>query len=264
MKHRKRKKILLTQIIVLTTMLVLFIAGTTMASSDYRTKVYVNVRTSLNLREKPTTKSNVVGKLSPGEIVTLLSGNVETDSWVEILTQEGKKGYASSKYLAMPRMNQGDYEVMSVAVITAESSSENRNFNMAKASESLNGMILFTGDKFDWYGEYGVGKASLERGYKKATVIEGGKYVTGEGGGVCQVSTALYNCIYKLGIVPDELYHHSKASSYVAKGMDATVAYSDNKDNMKDFVFTNTLDYTLIFEAHTDGPQVVIIAYRER
>lgn len=262
MKHRK--KILLTQIVVLTTMLVLFIAGTTMAASDYREKAYVNVRTSLNLREQPTTKSNVIGKLTPGELVTLLQGNVETDSWVEVATQDGEKGYVSTKYLKMPRMNQEDYEVVSVAVITAESSSENRNFNMAKACESLNGMIMFSGDKFDWYGEYGVGEASLERGYKKATVISGGKYVTGEGGGVCQVSTALYNCIYKLGIEPDELHHHSKTSSYVAKGMDATVAYSDNKDYMKDFVFTNTLDYTLIFEAYADGPQVVVVAYKER
>lgn len=262
MKHRK--KILLTQIVVLTVMLVLFIAGTTMAASDYREKAYVNVRTSLNLREEPTTKSNVIGKLTPGELVTLLQGNVETDTWVEVATQDGKKGYVSTKYLKMPRMNQEDYEVVSVAVITAESSSENRNFNMSKACESLNGMIMFSGDKFDWYGEYGVGEASLERGYKEALVMEGGKSVMGEGGGVCQVSTALYNCINKLGIEPEEINHHSKAVSYVPKGMDATVAYSNNKDYMKNFVFTNTLDYTLIFEAYADGPQVVVIAYRER
>ena len=263
MKHRK--KTLLTQIIVLTTMLVLFIAGTTMAASDYREKAYVNVvRDRLNLREQPTTKSKVIGKLNAGDLVTLVHGNIETDSWVEVATQDGEKGYVSTKYLKMPRMNQGDYEVVSVAVITAESSSENRNFNMAKACESLNGMIMFSGDQFDWYGEYGVGEASLERGYKKATVISGGKYVTGEGGGVCQVSTALYNCIYKLGIEPDEINHHSKDVSYVPNGMDATVAYSDNKDYMKNFVFTNTLDYTLIFEAYADGPQVVVVAYKER
>ena len=261
MKHRK--KTLLTQIILLTTMLILFIASTTMASNEYSTKAYVNVKKSLNLREQPTTKSNVIEKLSPGDIVTLCE-DIKDNNWVQVIAEDGKTGYVSTKYLKLPKMDPEYYEVVSVAVVTKNNSSENRNFNMAKASECLDGMLLLPGDTFDWYGPNGVGEASLERGYKKATVIEGGKYVTGEGGGVCQVSTALYNCIYKLGIEPDELHHHSKASSYVKKGMDATVAYSDNKDNMKNFVFTNTLDYSLIFEAYTDGPQVVIVAYKEK
>lgn len=262
MKHRRKK--ILKKIIALTIMLVLFIASTSHAVNGYSEKAYVNVKNSrLNLREQPTTESKIIGKLLAGELVTV-HGNIETDSWVEVTTEDGREGYVSSKYLRKPRLNQTDYEVVSVAVITAENSSENRNFNLAKASDSLNGMILFSGDEFNWYGEYGVGEASIERGYKEATVIENGKYVTGEGGGVCQVSTALYNCIYKLGIEPTEHHHHSKTSSYVAYGMDATVAYSENKDYMKNFVFTNTLDYTLIFEAEAEESQVIIIAYRER
>lgn len=261
MRHRKKR--LIKKIVMLTLVLVVFMTSTAMASVDYSTKAYVKVKTCLNLREAPTTKSSIIGKLQPGDLVKLY-GDIETESWVKVLTDDGKEGYVSSKYLDMPRLNQTGYEVMSVAVITANSSSENRNFNLAKAAESINGTVLFPGDEFNWYGENGVGEASVERGYKEATILQNGKYVMGQGGGVCQVSTALYNCIYKLGIVPTEHHHHSIPSSYVKEGMDATVAYSDNKDYMLNFVFTNTLEDTLIFEAYAEGPQVVIVAYTER
>ena len=102
-----------------------------------------------------------------------------------------------------------------------------------------------------------VGPASEENGYKKANIILNGKYVKGFGGGVCQVSTAVYNCIYKIGIEPTEHHNHSKASSYVEKGMDATVAYPN-----KNFVFINTCEYPIMFEAYTDEGQVVIVAYK--
>lgn len=261
MRHRKRN--LIIKMVILAIMVVTFIATTAMAAEDYTTKAYVKVKTCLNLRELPTTESVIIGKLQPGELVKLY-GDIETESWVKVVTEDGKDGYVSSQYLAIPRFNQRDYDVISVAVITAGNSSENRNFNLAKACESINGMVLLSGDEFNWYGENGVGEASLERGYKEATILQNGKYVMGQGGGVCQVSTALYNCIYKLGIVPTEHHHHSIPSSYVEEGMDATVAYSNNKDYMLNFVFTNTLEDTLIFEAHAEGPQVVIVAYTER
>ena len=79
----------------------------------------------------------------------------------------------------------------------------------------------------------------------------------GYGGGVCQVSTAVYNCIYKIGILPTQHHHHTLESSYVAKGMDATVSFPG-----KNFVFTNTKDYAITFFAYTDGPQVVVEAYK--
>jgi len=48
----------------------------------------------------------------------------------------------------------------------------------------------------------------------------------------------------------------------VEKGMDATVAYSSNRDYMKNFVFENTLEYTIMLEAYTDGGQVIVLAYK--
>ena len=53
----------------------------------------------------------------------------------------------------------------------------------------------------------------------------------------------------------------SKASTYVEKGMDATVSFSNDKKNLKNFVFTNTKEYPIMFEAYANGPQVVVVAY---
>jgi vancomycin resistance protein YoaR len=238
--------------------LVMSITAAFVVSADEKVKelkAYVNVQTRLNLREEPNTSSQIIEKLLPNEIVTVI-GNKD-EEWVKVSTEDGKQGYVCSQYLVYQNLSNNYFEMVATATITANSSSENRNYNLAKACEAIDGLVLQPGEEFDWFTR--VGQASVARGYKKATVIQNGKYVMGEGGGVCQVSTALYNCIYNLGIEPTEHHHHSLASSYVEAGMDATVAYPS-----LNFKFVNTLDYTLIFEAYAEGSKVVITAYREK
>ena len=127
--------------------------------------------------------------------------------------------------------------------------------------QTAKGIVLEPGEEFAWYStsktEGIVGPANKENGYKKAPIILNGESAMGYGGGVCQVSTAVYNCIYKIGILPTQHHHHTLESSYVAKGMDATVSFPG-----KNFVFTNTKDYSIVFFAYTDGPQVVVEAYK--
>lgn len=223
-------------------------------------KGYVKVDTVLNLRRDPNMDAPVIEVLPPGEIVTVIEA--EDEDWTKVETADGYVGYLRNDYFVIPGLDPEEYELLSVAVITkTDGSSENRNFNMERASRYLNGLVVHSGDEFAWYDtdtrEGIVGPASKENGYKEAPIIVNKKPSIGYGGGVCQVSTALYNCIYKIGIEPTEHHHHSAPSSYVAKGMDATVNYPN-----KNFVFTNTEDYTIMFEAYTDGPQVVVVAYK--
>lgn len=230
------------------------------AMGKQEVKGYVKVDTALNLRKDTNMDAPVIEVLAPGEIVTVVER--EDEEWTKVETNSGCEGYVSNDYLVIPGVDPEEYELLSVAVITkTDGSSENRNFNMERASRYLNGLVVHSGEEFAWYStndtEGIVGPASKENGYKEASIIVGGKSVMGYGGGVCQVSTALYNCIYKIDIVPTEHHHHSLASSYVQKGMDATVSYPN-----KNFVFTNTKDYTIMFEAYTDGPQVVVAAYK--
>lgn len=254
MKYRKKLAIRLVLLMIISSSVVV-----TAADNKEQTKAYVKVTTKLNLREGPSTRYKVISKLKPGELVIVEESTDE--GWSKVKLEDGSQGYVSNEYIVIPDINLEEHELISAAVITSTSSSKNRNFNMSKACEAINGMILESGEEFNWYGdkdtEAVVGSASKANGYKKATVISGGKYVQGYGGGVCQVSTAVYNCIYKLDIEPTEHHHHSLQSSYVEKGMDATVSYPN-----KNFVFSNTLDYSIMFEAYTDGGQVIILAYK--
>ncbi len=232
------------------------------AMGKQEVKGYVKVDTLLNLRKNPNMDATIIGELLPGEIVTIV--DMGDEKWTKVRTESGYEGYVVNDYLVVPGLDSEEYELISVAVITkTDGSSENRNFNMERAARYLNGLVVHSEDEFAWYStdktEGIVGPANKENGYKEAPIIVGGKSVMGYGGGVCQVSTALYNCIYKIDIVPTQHHHHSLASSYVQKGMDATVSYPN-----KNFVFTNTKEYAILFEAYTDGPQVVVVAYKIR
>lgn len=254
MKYRKKTVIALVLLMIITNSLVVTAGGKMNLPN-----AYVKVGSTLNLREGPSTSYKVLSKLEPGELVYV---EKELDNgWNKVSLADGREGYVLSEYIVKTDKDASKYELISAAVITASNSSQNRNFNMSKACEAINGLTLESGDEFNWYGKNGkdgiVGPASKANGYKEATIISGGKYVKGYGGGVCQVSTAVYNCIYKLGIKPTEHYHHSLTSTYVEKGMDATVSYPN-----KNFVFTNTEDYPIMFEAYTDGGQVIVVAYK--
>ena len=238
--------------------LIMLITNTLFASeADVEPNSYVKVKTKLLLRDEPSQEGTVIVKMKPGEL--LYTKQKLATGWSKVICQDGTEGYAKTEYIVDAETD--DKELISVAIITAKSSSDNRNYNMAKAAEKINGFILEPNEEFNWYGSNGengvVGPASKENGYKEAGVIISKRKAKGYGGGVCQVSTAVYNCIYKLGIRPTEHHHHSLASSYVEKGMDATVSYPG-----KNFVFTNTKDFPIIFEAYTDGGQVIVIAYK--
>lgn len=70
-----------------------------------------------------------------------------------------------------------------------------------------------------------TGYRSWSNGYKTAKVIVGGKYVNGEGGGVCQVSTTIYNAALLAGMQIEEVHNHTIASRYAPRGRDAAVSY---------------------------------------
>lgn len=104
--------------------------------------------------------------------------------------------------------------------------------NIKIAAEKTSGVLLMPGEEFS-YNEY-TGMRTVENGYKNAKVIVSGEAVQGVGGGVCQVSSTLYNAVLYSGLEIVEVTNHSIPSSYVAKGRDATVS-----DSGLDFVFKN-------------------------
>ena len=151
-------------------------------------------------------------------------------------------------------------EILISSCTIEHSSSENRDYNMSLACSKIDNLILKPNEEFNWYNV--VGQATKENGFKKSSIIVNKKYVQGYGGGVCQVATAVYNLIYQVDIKPTELNHHSLQSSYVTKGMDATVSWHDNPKYRKNFVFINTKDYPIKIKIHEENGNVVAELYQ--
>ncbi len=106
-----------------------------------------------------------------------------------------------------------------------------RSQNVAIAAELISGITLQP------YGDFSfnqtVGRRTGEAGFKQAKIIVNGEYVLGVGGGVCQVSTTVYNAALKSGLTVTEFHPHSLRVSYVSPSRDAMVS------SQSDLRFTN-------------------------
>lgn len=98
-----------------------------------------------------------------------------------------------------------------------------RGSNIHVAGESTNNKLIMPNEVFSY--NQATGARNWVNGYKRAKVIVGGKYVDGEGGGVCQVSTTIYNAALLSGVGIEEVHNHTFQSRYVPRGRDASVSY---------------------------------------
>ncbi len=133
-------------------------------------------------------------------------------------------------------------------------SAEGRKHNVELASKTLNGYIIMPEEEFS-FNEV-VGRRTEERGYKTAKIITDGKFADGIGGGVCQVSTTLYNCALLSGLTVSEWHRHSLAVSYVEKGFDAMV----NAD-VCDLKILNCTQSPIYIESFADGKVLTVNFY---
>lgn len=118
--------------------------------------------------------------------------------------------------------------------------------NVTKATNFINGVILNPGEEFSYCDT--VGRTTLERGFSYATVYENGKAVKGVGGGLCQVSTTLYNAVLLSDLEVTQRQNHSLPVHYAPMGRDATVSYG-----VIDFKFKNNYNYPIMIVGSTAG-----------
>ena len=143
-----------------------------------------------------------------------------------------------------------DYKISSATTYFA-GTGYNRGLNILNAVNKINGTLLMPGDEFSY--EEKVSPVELSNGYYMAPVIINGKHEDAPGGGVCQVSSTLYNAELKAGILPTERYNHSKSVSYVKKGLDATLA-----TGIKNLRFKNTYNYPVYIHSYIIGGQITV------
>ncbi|NLM10952.1 MAG: VanW family protein [Clostridiaceae bacterium] len=115
---------------------------------------------------------------------------------------------------------------------------EHRVNNIKTAAEDLDGTVIKPGEIFSFNDT--IGRRSKEKGYEEAPIFVNGEKSKGVGGGVCQVSTTLYNAALEADLKIIERHRHSREVSYVPEGKDAAVVY-----NSKDLRFKNTKDYPI-------------------
>jgi vancomycin resistance protein YoaR len=142
---------------------------------------------------------------------------------------------------------------------TNTSSNENRNKNIELASDALSGILLKPGEVFSMNDI--TGPRTTDRGYKPAGVILNGKLVEEPGGGICQVSTTIYNAVVEAGLKTTERFSHSLEPTYVNLGEDAMVSYPNAdlkfENNSKSSVLVQIKFYNRELEALIYGVPVL-------
>lgn len=204
-------------------------------SPIYGLKAVIRGCNNLNIRERPSTNANILGTIPKDTEFTIIE---QDGGWFE-MTYENISGYVSVKKVTF--VEPATSKAIGVAII-GSASEESRDNNIAVACKKINGTILQPGEEFKW--SQIIGQTYVKDGYSIAPVVIGGKTVDGVGGGVCQVSTTIYNAVLDTELTVIERHPHEKGVTYTDK--DATVAHGS-----KDLIFKNTYDFPIQIETYS-------------
>ena len=129
-----------------------------------------------------------------------------------------------------------------------------RNTNIALAAKSINSAVVMPGEVFS-YNDL-IGECSTRTGYKTSTIYLNGELSTGVGGGICQVSTTLYNAVLRANLEIVQRRNHSLGVTYVPAGHDAMVSIGSS-----DFKFKNNRNYPVRVVAYVGTGSVTCQIY---
>ena len=130
-----------------------------------------------------------------------------------------------------------------------------RSRNVEAGVALINGTVLYPGEEFSTYKT--VSPFTEANGYYMADSYLNGRVVQSLGGGICQVSTTLYNAVLRAELEISERHNHSMIVSYVDPSADAAIAESAGKD----FKFVNNYDYPIYIEGITENKKITINIY---
>jgi vancomycin resistance protein YoaR len=174
--------------------------------------------------DETTTKAPAVPKTTVSTTVTTTED--ENTTFPESKTRKVYEGLSKDK--------NGDYPYKIATYSTYYNSGDKtRTQNLKTAVGKVNNIVIPAGKVFSF--NQTVGKRTVTAGYETAKVVADGEFVDGLGGGVCQVSSTLFECALRANVEIIERNHHTLKVAYVPLGGDATVQW-----NSKDFIFKNT------------------------
>ena len=141
---------------------------------------------------------------------------------------------------------EGLYTERGIFKTNYSSSAEGRRYNIWKMSDIINGVKIEPGETWSINDE--AGPRTYELGWKGAPGINEGVYKEEAGGGICQVSSTLYNAVLRAEVEVVDRSHHSWPLDYVDGGLDATIS-----TGAPDFVIKNNYDVPIYIIARCDG-----------
>lgn len=146
-------------------------------------------------------------------------------------------------------------DVLGTYTTSYSTSGADRSANVSNGCALINGTTLYPGEEFSAYET--VSPFSEENGYHLAGSYLNGMVVESLGGGICQVSTTLYNAVLLAEMEVTERHNHSMEVSYVQPSADAAIAESAGKD----FRFVNNTDYPIYIEGYTADKHITFTIY---
>lgn len=176
------------------------------------------------------------------------------------LLKEPKDEYELGLIITRPNITVNDLgqeafpDVLSTFSTNYDSSNTNRTTNLRLASDKINNIVIMPGETFSYNKT--VGERTIEAGYKEAAIFENGQVIDGLGGGICQISSTLYNSVLYANLEVIERSNHTFLTSYLPGGRDATVVYG-----VLDFQFKNNRNYPIKISSSVTGGVVTIQIY---
>ena len=146
-------------------------------------------------------------------------------------------------------------DVLGTYTTSYSTSGSARCKNVENGCRLINGTTLYPGEEFSTLDK--ISPFTEANGYYPAGSYLNGMVVDSLGGGICQVSTTLYNAVLLSELEVTQRSNHSMIISYVKPSMDAAIAESSGKD----FKFVNNLDYPIYIEGYTGGKQITFVIY---
>lgn len=197
-------------------------------------------------------RENGVFKVVEGQTGYMLDVETSIDKIYDYLTEEWDGKPCRIELEVMVDEPKGSEEelsyvtdVLGTFTTSFRTSGGARSANVINGCKLIDGVTLYPGDEFSTYEA--VSPFSVENGYYMAGSYVSGKVVDSLGGGICQVSTTLYNAVLLAELEVSERYNHSMIVTYVDPSADAAIAESSGKD----FKFINNTDYPIYIEGFT-------------
>ena len=204
---------------------------------DVNKKVYKdpkNAKISFNGGNFKVTSDELGVKVNEVKLEQMISEAVKPDSTVDSITVPTETTAAKIKGDMLSKIN----TKISSFTTVFKPSDINRTENIRIASEQANGALILPGDVFSM--NKALGPRIESKGYKEAPVIIKGTVVPGLAGGICQVTTTIYNAALLSNLEIVERSQHGLTVSYVGVGRDATIS-----GDVIDFKFRNTNKYPI-------------------